>query len=1043
MKKILVLLVVLAFAGISLANIWRANPNTNGSGSGSGNGITNLNSTGGGSVSVSNGIGTINFDATNSVDSVSLNHASNFLYTVTSSPQAIQEFSVASKGTSVGTSSNITINTTGDYYIGFTLSGALTNNAGTNNYTISAGVYTNGQVQTSIDATRTFSTNQNYGALAALNIMYNVSSGTVMYLEIYIPTTNGFSTSVGFVTTNIDFFAIQLSGAQGPQGIPGAMGAPGGVTNLDGTVQISTNYIEAPNVTGQVIAVSIPGIAAKGVLTNGFQQIIYASKYLTNNGAFNDATGWTNLLSQTMTNSKVVFTSGGNSLLTFDTNNMHGCILSGSNIEWDLNGQTISSTNIYTTAGSSLIDLRNCNGVYIHNGTFTLPAIATNNTVQQQTLFTMNGTNSNIHFENVTFNGGHWDFANGTELSNANYSFTFKNIIVNNAGCYGCSDGGFFDGTGRNLLLDGAVISNCFRFWENYNQSGGQGDPGNVKVINVSIKDAQHDGYVDTLGNGPHLDSLFIDNWMFETTLPSSTFPVYGSANTFVIQATRIADIRNVTVRTNGVFNTALIANVDSNLTVENYNGRGNSVDSLTAPNFSLANSTFGALTISANSTGSVQNVGSASLVNNGLVTFQRDQAGNTIQQGSLTVNSNAVFNAGMVWNSIILSQVGSLTINNTMASNILYLCDASAGSQSNILKTGAGRFPLNAVAEMVKTDATANVVTIDFGSGILNDANYSRYIILTNRGDNVCFQHTAISGLVQYHVWSGNIWSNLTAANINGTPTGNYVTNGGFVINVNGGSTQTVVNGGSITITPGSSSSTSGIWSNDPVDMVIGLSIPTSRTALVSHVTIMTNSAGLGLVFLPNASCGAKTGDVCIIKSVVSFPNNSAIMGASGAMWLDGVSIAGPPVGDTTTFYPLTSNQTVVVVFNGTNWNTVAGFGEVPGSVTTNNGSGIVTTFPVMGPGTNFINNTGSKVDIIAGSFAGVIATGPGCYLVFTNITTGESYSNGVSGAAENTQVTLPALDINNGDTIKFTTNYSGLGATMTWQQPIFKLKP
>ena len=49
---------------------------------------------------------------------------------------------------------------------------------------------------------------------------------------------------------------------------------------------------------------------------------------------------------------------------------------------------------------------------------------------------------------------------------------------------------------------------------------------------------------------------------------------------------------------------------------------------------------------------------------------------------------------------------------------------------------------------------------------------------------------------------------SNLTVVTINGVPPSSYVTNGGFVIQVTGGATQTVVNGGSITIASSSGGS-------------------------------------------------------------------------------------------------------------------------------------------------------------------------------------------------------------------------------------------
>ena len=99
-------------------------------------------------------------------------------------------------------------------------------------------------------------------------------------------------------------------------------------------------------------------------------------------------------------------------------------------------------------------------------------------------------------------------------------------------------------------------------------------------------------------------------------------------------------------------------------------------------------------------------------------------------------------------------------------------------------------------------------------------------------------------------------------------------------------------------------------------------------------------------------------------------------------------------------------------------------------------------TSLPLIGPGSNWVNNLGSKIDIIASSWGTSVATG-GAILLYTNITTGASWSNGVAGIAESLNIVVQAVDINNGDTVKFTTNYSGVAASMTWQQPIVIKKP
>ena len=57
--------------------------------------------------------------------------------------------------------------------------------------------------------------------------------------------------------------------------------------------------------TGQNAVVSIPGIAAKGVLTNGESTLIYASAYLTNNATFDNMTGFTNLMHDAASNATI------------------------------------------------------------------------------------------------------------------------------------------------------------------------------------------------------------------------------------------------------------------------------------------------------------------------------------------------------------------------------------------------------------------------------------------------------------------------------------------------------------------------------------------------------------------------------------------------------------------------------------------------------------------------------------------------------------------------------------------------------------------
>lgn len=209
--------------------------------------------------------------ASNQVDSVALNHASNFIYSVTITPQVMQEFSHSSKGASIGDATNITINTPGDYKMGFTISACLTNGTAVTNATISAGIYSNGTVQTSLDATRSFPSNSVFGALSADNIIYNVASGTVFSLQLFLPNTNGLATSVSFLTTNVDFYAMQIAGSAGPQGIQGTPGiGNGGITNLadDATLQFKSNLVTGVGSTVEVFNVSIPGIAAKGVLVS-------------------------------------------------------------------------------------------------------------------------------------------------------------------------------------------------------------------------------------------------------------------------------------------------------------------------------------------------------------------------------------------------------------------------------------------------------------------------------------------------------------------------------------------------------------------------------------------------------------------------------------------------------------------------------------------------------------------------------------------------------------------------------------------------------
>jgi hypothetical protein len=571
-------------------------------------------------------------------------------------------------------------------------------------------------------------------------------------------------------------------------------GGGAGTTNLQ---TILATGPQAGNMTSQVISngtitnVTIQSSTASNLTiqgsfapTNGFisslptQTTFYASQYLTNNGTAIDTGGLTNLLNAAKLNAKIIWPAL-TALITFDTNILHGYIYYGTNVEWSGGGQTLNFTNVYLIAGSSLIDLRNVTGLYVHDMNFSMPPIATNNSTINTILFSMNGTNTDIHFENCDFNGGHWDFAAGIDLPSANYNWKFSNITVSNAGCYGCGDGGFFEGTGRNMLCDGLTFTNGYRVWETYNPVGGQADPGNIKVINVSVKDMQHDGYIDPSGGGAHLDSLVLENWTFETTLPVSTLPFYGVGNAIMIRATRVADVRNVVIKTNGINNGAnLNALVDSNLTVAGFHGRANgSADEIAGPNFSIQDSELAVLTVDVNSTGSVHNVGSASLANSGFLSFIRDGVGNVTAQGAGTFNSGLVIgnsivngnnnqglllNGGFVGNNQVISNGGTIStvIANT---NLLYFIDTSVAGFTNTVGTTGTTWQPNQIVTLIKSNVQQNSYFLRGSSAArVNTYNGQQIMSMSNRWDTITFFRGPDSIL---NIIGGNFWSNLNVS--------------------------------------------------------------------------------------------------------------------------------------------------------------------------------------------------------------------------------------------------------------------------------------
>lgn len=236
MKKFLPLLFLLALPFTSWANIWRANVGTLG---------------GGNNVNGSNGV----------PDYAALNHLTNDTYALTATPQIMNHFYAQTTNGVVTTASNITVRTTGIYLVGFTFSGV---SVATN--TIMIGVYTNA-FQSPIDAQGS-STNGLYSNIAANNIMV-LQAGMVVDARI--------SGLVGnFTITNSDFWILQQIQGAGPTGPTGPAGGGLGVTNIDGTLIEGTNIVSGTS-TQTLLSVSIPGIAGKGVLTNGEASVTFSN----------------------------------------------------------------------------------------------------------------------------------------------------------------------------------------------------------------------------------------------------------------------------------------------------------------------------------------------------------------------------------------------------------------------------------------------------------------------------------------------------------------------------------------------------------------------------------------------------------------------------------------------------------------------------------------------------------------------------------------------------------------------------------------------
>lgn len=882
MRRILLLLVFLSVAVGSRANIWRANVDSNNSG--------------GGSIII----------ASNQVDSVALNHASNFIYSVTITPQVMQEFSHNSKGASIGDATNITIRTPGDYKMGFTISACLTNGTAVTNATISAGIYSNGTVQTSLDATRSFSSNSVFGALSADNIIYNVASGTVFSLQLFMPNTNGLATSVSFLTTNVDFYAMQIAGSAGPQGIQGTPGiGNGGITNLadDATLQFKSNLVTGVGSTVEVFNVSIPGIAAKGVLTNGENKIYWADAFLTNNGVFNDYADLTNLLTIAQTNSTIYF-SGKSCFISYPTNLAHGFIYQPSNVRWVGNGQTMVMTDTFIAAGS--IDLRNMNGFWVDNMNFVAPAVPSNNTTQAQSWFTYNGTNYNWHFSNIQSSGGHFFIVGGIDLPLANYNVTFTDCIFSNVGSNAGADGGPIIIVGRHVYISNMTASNVYRVIEIYNpSSGGMADSGDYVFKNITAKDVES-AVIYNASGGSAADTVIIDNVTLENPSYTSN-SIYNTPNIIYMPLALSQSIKNVfplNPLPGEQFSGAVYNSLTgvTNLIMENVRGLSTDVgDMMTASRFSLNDCNFGTLTIVAGSTGSLKRVASLGVVNNGLLSAVEDLVGNVTVGGTLTtvggatIGGNAIFNKGVAFPGLIwITNSGSINFNNASITNLSYIGDTSYGTttMSNLFLTSGFRPLPGAEIMAVKTNSGGPAWTFDFGSGKINTANGGRYFTLTNQFDSadiLCYPLLNV-----YVIRTGNL-------------------------------TNTVNSGGG-----GSSGTTTGLWTSLVRNYVNG----TNRNAAINDGQPFLDTNSSSLVMLTNAVNGGTTSfglqtELMTTNGLAFMRNDSGqaipLMKINGALNVDGFSLGNAATTYGTNMF-IRNHTGWIGQANGTNFTTVSG---------------------------------------------------------------------------------------------------------------------
>jgi hypothetical protein len=477
------------------------------------------------------------------------------------------------------------------------------------------------------------------------NQIHNVANGTVASDAATIGQLAGSTNSSGTITAG--YF----------------VGNGSGLTGIGGSsvASFATNSSYSTN------SGSLGGVPAASYLTNQENRIFWADAYLTNDNSTDDSVGLTNLLSLSMTNS-TVYWSGKTAFFKAPTNNLTWFNYSPNNVRWIGNGQTLRVTNRNNAAASGIFGISGITNFYIENMSFTGPTIATNGSAADDTaLFTITGLNVEWVMKGTHWRGFHWGLVEEAPCFNYDFSVTYSTF--NDMGNYQAADGGFSDLSGLRMEVSHNVFSNCFRAVEMYDTTGIQSDSGDWVLNDNAVIDVQDCAYKcipNTIWKGMRINGLTV-------TAPSAgQNSIYNAS--IGVNAGNVSnlDIANIQISSTALYY-GLYITPAYNLTIRNV--QSTAQNDIIGANYSIKDSTLGNITININSTGNVQNVGSTTFVNNGVLTYSRDTAGNVTAGTNLTLSNTPTTPATIastpitIAASYVSSGFGSATWNTTFIS--------------------------------------------------------------------------------------------------------------------------------------------------------------------------------------------------------------------------------------------------------------------------------------------------------------------------------------------------------------------------------------